>query len=577
MFTQKFKKPISVALILCSFMGGFGIVQSGYLQPIIRVIAATLGYGTCPYGAGAYGDNDCTILTLGTSPATVASPITGQVGNSFPSILMNGGNLPAGTVAIFTLSNGIIINGTINGVGTFVPNTSPSLQNITAAMVGITTGTLSAPTPAGIVPVANIPTNFTPIVIAPTLGTTPTTTTTGTVGAALPNITLVGFNIPDGTPAVFTPAGGTAIPGTINGGVFTPTAPATIPAGTLTGTQVGVLTVTAPAGVTPLNINTNFSPAAVPNLGTAPTTPVIGVISSTLPTIILGSNLPDNTVATFTPQGGTAIPGKIIGGNFVPDAPATIPTGTTTGAGTTGVVSVTSLVGISSVNVPTNFSAANVVLPTSLNLKVYLSGNYNAGSDTFSNILRTSNLIPTTQPYSSSPFSYGGTESVPTIPSDVVDWVLVEIKDTNGGSIQKKAALLKLDGTVVDSTPGATSVTTPNITTSGNYQVVIRHRNHLAIATNPTIPVVINGSTTVDMTNNLNVKGSNQLPVGTKFAMRLANINGNDAIDSLDRTLSRNAVESINIYEPSDVNLDGVTDSLDRTLTRLAVESVENL
>jgi hypothetical protein len=102
-------------------------------------------------------------------------------------------------------------------------------------------------------------------VVTPTLGTASTTPIVGTVGSSLPTITLISSNLAANTPATFTPAGGTAIAGFITNGVFTPTDPATISSGSLTGGRNGVLAVTTPTGITALNIPTNFSSSAVGN------------------------------------------------------------------------------------------------------------------------------------------------------------------------------------------------------------------------------------------------------------------------------------------------------------------------
>jgi hypothetical protein len=100
------------------------------------------------------------------------------------------------------------------------------------------------------------------VVATPTAGSS-TSTVSGTVGGAFPNVLLTGSNMPNGTIASFLPAGSTTpITGTIVNGAFVPTAGQTIPASALTGNRTGVLTVT---GSTPntINVATNFSAAAV--------------------------------------------------------------------------------------------------------------------------------------------------------------------------------------------------------------------------------------------------------------------------------------------------------------------------
>jgi hypothetical protein len=215
------------------------------------------------------------------------------------------------------------------------------------------------------------------------------------------------------------------------------------------------------------------------------------------------------------------------------------------------------------------------VAGTSLNLKVNLAGAYN----TATNLMRTdiNTIIPLAQPYTAAPFSYTGTEVATTIATDIVDWVLIEVKDAAGTTtVAKKAALLKSNSVVVDATAGATTLTLPTVTTTGQYKVIVRHRNHIAIATDVNITLTAGASSTLDLTGNVNVKAANQLPVGAVFAMRMANINGDDSIDALDRNLSRQAGPSV-AYESPDVNLDGSTDSLDRVLTRAAPIAIENL
>jgi hypothetical protein len=49
--------------------------------------------------------------------------------------------------------------------------------------------------------------------------------------------------------------------------------------------------------------------------------------------------------------------------------------------------------------------------------------------------LKDQNILPLTQPYSGAPYLYNGTEALTTVPEDVVDWVLIELRD-GGISIQ---------------------------------------------------------------------------------------------------------------------------------------------
>ena len=64
---------------------------------------------------------------------------------------------------------------------------------------------------------------------------------------------------------------------------------------------------------------------------------------------------------------------------------------------------------------------------------------------------------------------------------DIVDWVLVELRTGTaaGTKVATRAAFLKSDGTIVD-TDGTSPVQFTGLS-AGNYYIVIRHRNHLAI------------------------------------------------------------------------------------------------
>jgi len=141
-----------------------------------------------------------------------------------------------------------------------------------------------------------------------------------------------------------------------------------------------------------------------------------------------------------------------------------------------------------------------------LNLKVFLQGNYNATTGLMGDALRTTNVIPTTQPYSSAINArftrvgvYDGTASVnETVPNttvfdvtgtndDIVDWVYVSLLDgtTPATKLQTRAALLQRDGDVVEynAVSGTYVPLSMPIDGDGNYHILIGHRNHLSIRT----------------------------------------------------------------------------------------------
>ncbi|GBD89323.1 extracellular ribonuclease precursor [bacterium BMS3Abin04] len=105
-------------------------------------------------------------------------------------------------------------------------------------------------------------------------------------------------------------------------------------------------------------------------------------------------------------------------------------------------------------------------------VKIFLQGPYNASTDNMNTNLNSS--IPKTSPYSENP------RMVESVPSDVVDWVLVQLRTTeNGPVVASHSALLNKDGRIV-ADDGTTS--TIRLTADpGQYFIVVKHRNHLSV------------------------------------------------------------------------------------------------
>ncbi len=259
----------------------------------------------------------------------------------------------------------------------------------------------------------------------------------------------------------------------------------------------------------------------------------------------------------------------------------------TSSSSSSSIISSTVVNNSQSISSVSSMISSVVTSNPTLSVKVNLAANFNTTTNQMDNTFRTRNMIPASQPYNQSPFSYSGSESfasLGSIPSEAVDWVLLEVRDLNNSSVLTKAAILKQSGNVVD-TNGSQSLSLNNfVPTSGyNYKIVVRHRNSIAISTNQNITFTQNTNTLVDFTKNVNVKASNQLQVGTDtssqpvFGIRKANVTGSDSIDANDRNTGLAAQESDGIYTLNDVNLDGVVDAQDRAQLTDAPEASENI
>lgn len=112
------------------------------------------------------------------------------------------------------------------------------------------------------------------------------------------------------------------------------------------------------------------------------------------------------------------------------------------------------------------------------NLKVYLEGPYSAGGDSMTTAINAD--LPLSQPYSGTPWNFGGNENVSSIPPDVVDWVLVDLRtDTAANSkVVSRAAFLNKNGSIVD-LDGSSPLSMPK--GENNYYIVVHQRNHLSI------------------------------------------------------------------------------------------------
>ncbi len=139
-----------------------------------------------------------------------------------------------------------------------------------------------------------------------------------------------------------------------------------------------------------------------------------------------------------------------------------------------------------------------------LEVAVYLQGPY-AGSGVMNTNLNNDvdNHVPLSQPFGGSPWGYAGTENVPSLDADVVDWMLVELRTNETTMAFRKAGLLYNDGTLKVSFDGMVTDATP-------YYVVLYARNHMPVMSQNTITIPSTG-VELDMTQLANAYGENSL------------------------------------------------------------------
>ena len=221
------------------------------------------------------------------------------------------------------------------------------------------------------------------------------------------------------------------------------------------------------------------------------------------------------------------------------------------------------------------------------NVTTYIKGAWNNPSGLMRTNLNSGGKLPLSQPYTGSPYSYSGTESVGSIPNaNIVDWVLIEHRkpltgapaDATAATISgRMAAFLLNNGTIVN-LDGVTPVSF-NISKQGSAFIVIRHRNHLAIMSN-----ALSSNAAGTFTNNYSVlANSYKKPASTSdptvllaasgagstlYGMWPGDVNSNGSVTSSDIGLIISAAVgpssgNTNIYTVRDINLDKNVTSAD--------------
>jgi hypothetical protein len=254
-----------------------------------------------------------------------------------------------------------------------------------------------------------------------------------------------------------------------------------------------------------------------------------------------------------------------------------------------------------------------VLSPLLVSPKVFLQGPFNTGTGVMNEGLRTLNLTPTTEPYTSiASFTHSGsgggeTSTVAIVGSGapagndaIVDWVFVQLhRASDSVVISTRAALIQRDGDIVE-TDGVSPLNMAG-NAVGSYYISVRHRNHLLVRTPNSFALAKTTTTAYNFTDNISKAYNNPaitanpaMPTLTAgvFGMYGGNANsdasvrvsGSAVTSDYQRILTTLGGASIltPVYSTSDVNMDGtvrvsgsaVTSDFQRILSILASLSI---
>jgi len=203
-------------------------------------------------------------------------------------------------------------------------------------------------------------------------------------------------------------------------------------------------------------------------------------------------------------------------------------------------------------------------------LKVYIEGYFEADNNVMRTDLAEKELIPLAQPFNKEPFNYPGTEQVTSVDSDIVDWLLLGVRDATDFQqiLCSKAVLLKSDGTVVD-TEGNPIINFDCVPPE-SYHLSVTHHNHLSVVTNGPIPMD-GETTTYDFTTTGSAAlGDSQLKaINSTFVMHSGDFDCNGVINNEDYNIWKLNGAVLNIYSPADADGNGIINSLDYNLWKL--------
>ncbi len=223
---------------------------------------------------------------------------------------------------------------------------------------------------------------------------------------------------------------------------------------------------------------------------------------------------------------------------------------------------------LNNLNIPATWASGEVVVPVSINAKVFLQGPFS--TNIMNTNLNSLGYIQLAQPYSGAPWNYSGTESVPagffSTHPNIVDWILIELRTGLGAStiVERKAGFITNNGIIVN-IDGVSPLYFAEL--KGNYYLVIYHRNHIPIMSSNSAYLDY-VSVQYDFTNSQSKAfGTNPMKDlgGGYFGAYTGDSDGSGTINAGDRSNTWNQ-RNLSGYYGTDVDLSGTVNAGDRSV-----------
>ena len=193
-----------------------------------------------------------------------------------------------------------------------------------------------------------------------------------------------------------------------------------------------------------------------------------------------------------------------------------------------------------------------------VNLSTLLEGPY-LHDGKMTNHLSESGILPLKSPYGAD------RRTVETIPSNTIDWILMQLRGTDEIPVYSRSLFLRNDGRLMDER-GSTNLAV-DVSPGTNYSFVIKHRNHLTAMSANSIAFTNRSLSyhydfTTDSSQYLGGTGAAIDVEPGIWAMRSGDVDGDGHVRDVDVQVFETQSNATG-YIRADLNLDGVADGID--------------